>query len=186
MSLFSGGLDPVFEALARAGLFVLFFGAALHKARDFSAFSLTVRDYQILPDRLSKIAARCLAAGEAGVALCLLFAPLDPLGSLGALALFALYSGVIGINLARGRRHIDCGCAGFGQRGQAISGGLLLRNAGLAGVALLLLFPVNPRPLGWIDLVSVAAGLGIGTLLWLAGHELGRARNSAAPMESAR
>jgi uncharacterized membrane protein YphA (DoxX/SURF4 family) len=179
MNPFSDGLDSVFWVLARLGLASLFFSAALHKARDFSDFAGTVRDYRILPDWASALGAKFLALGEAAVAVCLLVPGLDPLGPLGALGLLAVYSGAIGVNLARGRRHIDCGCNGFGQSRQTISGWLLVRNASLGLLPLLLLMaPSNGRPLGWLDSISIAAGLAMASLLWLAGHELARAGGS--------
>ena len=179
MNPFFDGLDSVFWVLARLGLASLFLSAALQKARDFSDFAGTVRDYRILPDWASALGAKFLALGEAAVALCLLVPGLDPLGPLGALGLLAVYSGAIGVNLARGRRHIDCGCNGFGQSRQTISGWLLVRNASLGLLPLLLLMaPSNGRPLGWLDSISIAAGLAMASLLWLAGHELARAGGS--------
>ncbi len=178
------GLDPVFLLLMRFGLGSLFLGAALHKARDFSEFTGTVRDYRILPGWASAFGARTLALGEVGVAVCLLLPRLDPLGPLGALGLLAVYSGGIGINLMRGRRHIDCGCNGFGQSPQTINGWLLVRNASLGLLPLVLLMTHSSgRPLGWLDFVSIAAGLGMGAVLWLAGHELARASASEPALE---
>jgi hypothetical protein len=51
---------------------------------------------------------------------------------------------------------------------------LLVRNAGLAMLAIALLVPAAPRPLAWLDFVSIAGGLILGALAWLAAHELGR------------
>ncbi|KAI2674675.1 MauE/DoxX family redox-associated membrane protein, partial [Pseudomonas sp. TNT3] len=48
----------------------------------------------------------------------------------------ALYAAAIGINLWRGRRDIDCGCAGPDQV-QPLRPVLLLRNSVLVGLALL-------------------------------------------------
>ncbi|MDE0884848.1 MAG: hypothetical protein OSB70_04895 [Myxococcota bacterium] len=174
MNGFASGLDPVLDALFRIGLCAIFLGACIHKARDLDKFSATLGDYRLLPRHLSGVATRALATSEAIVALALLMPPLDPLGPLGSLGLFALYSAAIGINLARGRRHIDCGCTGFGQVPQTISGMLLVRNAGLAMLALALLAPAAARPLAWLDFISIAGGLILGALVWLAAHELGR------------
>jgi len=178
------GLDPVFALLARLGLASLFLAAALGKARDLGGFTATFRDYRILPDRFAGMGARVLAGSEVGAGLCLLLPRLDPVGSLLALGLLALYSGAIGINLVRGRRHIDCGCLGFGRR-QTISGWLLVRNAALAVLPLLVLVPSSPRSLVWVDFLSIGAGLGLGTLLWLAAHQLASAGRSAAALGEA-
>ena len=173
------GLDPVFSVLVRLGMGGLFLSTALHKARDLPSFAGTIRDYRIVPGWASGFAAGSLASWEAVVALCLLLPELDPLGPLGALVLLALYSGAIGTNLARGRRDIDCGCNSFGRKRQTLSGWLVIRNAGLSvPLMLLLLTHSNGRNLGWLDVLSIAAGLSIGFLLWLSAHELTVAKRS--------
>jgi hypothetical protein len=53
-----------------------------------------------------------------------------------AAVLLLVYAAAIGINLARGRRDIDCGCMGPANR-QLLSGWLLLRNGLLAAIALI-------------------------------------------------
>jgi hypothetical protein len=70
--------------------------------------------------------------------------------------LLVLYAIAMAINLARGRRHIDCGCAGPAAR-RSISGRLVARNVILATLALVALVPVVPRQLLWIDGVTIAA-----------------------------
>src|SRR5262249_43406760 len=70
--------------------------------------------------------------------------------------LLGLYAGAIAINLARGRRDIDCGCAGPAAR-RPISGWLVARNLVLAGIALAGCAPLAPRLLGWIDGFAVVA-----------------------------
>jgi len=183
VSPFSEGLDPVFALLARFGLGGLLLSAAIHKGRDLARFVDTVRDYRILPERLSTFGAWALALGEAAVALSLLVPRLDPMGPLGAIALLGLYTAAIGFNLMRGRRHIDCGCAGFGLQRQTLNGWLPIRNTLLAGLPLVLLMaPANGRLLGWVDFLSIGAGLAIGALLWLSAHELARARAIASAL----
>ena len=177
MNPIMAGLDPVFPSLARLGLAILFFAAALHKTRDMTRFAETVGNYRVLPAWLAGGGARALAASEAGTGAFLLVPALDPVGAFAALGLLGLYSGVIGINLARGRRHIDCGCLGFGEK-QSISGWLLVRNAGLAVLPLVLLAPIGPRPLAWLDFFSIAAGLGLAVLLWLSAQRLAGAAAS--------
>jgi hypothetical protein len=179
MNIFLPELDPVLALLLRLGLASLFFAAALHKARDLHGFADTISDYQIFAARFSAWGARGLAALELVCGLCLLLPSIDPLGSLIALGLFALYSGAIGINLLRGRRQIDCGCMGFGSR-QTLSGWLLVRNALLALLALMALAPASARPLGWIDFITLAFGLGLTALVWLASHQLAAASRASA------
>jgi hypothetical protein len=65
-------VDPVFSWIARLGLCALFGAAAVHKARDLRAFTVTLRDYRVLPDRLAPIAAPLVAASELAAAAALL------------------------------------------------------------------------------------------------------------------
>ena len=60
------------------------------------------------------------------------------------------------INLMRGRRFIDCGCGGATQ---PLSIGLVVRNVVLAIAAMIALVPAPTRPLGWLDIVSMVAGV---------------------------
>ena len=76
-----------------------------------------------------------------------------------------VYAAAVGMNLARGRRDIDCGCAGFGRR-QSLHEWLLARNllyVVIAGGAALV--PVA-RPLTWFD--ALTALLAVSALAALA------------------
>ena len=172
------GLDPVLGWLARLALCLLFATAAVHKLRDLRAFSASVRDYQILPGAAAPAAALALLLLELGVAAALLLPGADPLGPLAALALLALYSAAIGVNLARGRHDLDCGCLGPAQR-QPLAPWLLARNAALAlGPILLLGLEAAPRPASWIDGISLVGGVALLALLWNAAHQLGMAQST--------
>ncbi len=178
------GVDPVLLWLARLGLALLFCAAALHKARDLPAFSESLRDYQILPGPLSNAGARALMAAELAGAAALLLPSADPVGALSTLALLGLYSAAIALNLARGRRHVDCGCLGPAQR-QPLAPWLLVRNATLSLGALLLLLPAGaPRTVHWIDGISLLGGIALLVLLWNAAHQLGAVH--AAPVAPGR
>src|SRR5262245_36242637 len=103
-------MDPVIDATVRADLALLFVVAAAHKLRDPARFRATVADYRLLPDPLVPLGAACLIVAEPVVVAAL--ASSRWWGLAGAAALLALYAAAIAINLARGRRHLDCGCAG--------------------------------------------------------------------------
>jgi uncharacterized membrane protein YphA (DoxX/SURF4 family) len=169
------GVDPVFAWLARLALALLFATAALHKLRDLPAFRATLRDYRALPGRLVPAAALTLVSIELAVVALLLLPAADPIGPVAVLMLLALYCGAIALNLARGRRHIDCGCLGPAKR-QPLSPWLLARNAVIALGPLLLLVREVPRPGSWIDAVSLLGGLAVLALLWNAVHQLGMAQ----------
>jgi len=148
-------MDPVIVATLRAALALLFFVAAGHKLRDLGRFRATLGEYRLLPERLVPLAAALVVAVEAVTAGALLVPGARAAGLLAAAALLALYGVAIAINLARGRRDIDCGCAGPAGR-RPISGALVARNAALAALALAGLVPVHPRALLWVDGLTVA------------------------------
>lgn len=157
-------MDPAASWILRLGLAALFGTAAVHKLRDLGAFTDTLRDHRILPDGVVDPAAPLLPVLELAVAVALLIPASASAGGLGALSLLVVYSVVIATNLARGRRHIDCGCMGPAHR-QPLSGWLLARNAVLAAAAAGAAVPCAQRPLGWIDALSIAGGLCVVALL---------------------
>lgn len=175
------GLDPVFAWVIRLGLALLFGSAAWHKLRDLRAFSATLANYRLLPRAFARPVALALASCELAIAT-LLLAPQSgamdrvvALAPAAALGLLALYSGALAVNLARGRRDLDCGCLGPAHR-QRISPGLLWRNAFVSLGPLLLMLEPLPRVLGWIDALSVVAASAMLVLLWTAVHQLAAVR----------
>ena len=165
-------VDPAFTLIARAGLALLFTAAALHKARDLAGFSRTVASYRVLPESLAPVLAQALVVMEGFLVAVLAIPGLDPAGGAGAVLLLGVYSIAIAINLARGRRDIDCGCLGPAGR-QPLSGWLLARNAFLMAGGFVLAAPQASRSLAWVDAVSVIGGVGMLVLLWNAGNRLG-------------
>jgi hypothetical protein len=147
-------MDPAIDLTLRAVLGLLFIVATVHKLRDPRTFAATLADYRLLPVRLAGVASAALVGAELAVAAAL--ALHRRAGLAGAAALLVLYAGAMAINLARGRRHIDCGCAGPAAR-RSISGRLVVRNLALAGIALVALAPVAPRALLWVDGMTIAA-----------------------------
>jgi hypothetical protein len=160
--------DPAAQLALRCFLAWLLLAAAAHKLRHAEAFRAAVLGYALVPQRLAGALARALPALElaAGVAL-LAPPPAARAGAAAAAALFALYAGAIGANLARGRRHIDCGCAGPGAR-QTLGPALVARNALLVAAAALAALPPVPRAWLWLDAVTVAGGAGALALLYAA------------------
>lgn len=161
----TGGLDPVLGLALRVALALLLLGSARHKLRDFARFRSAVSNYRILPERCVPAAAALLAAAEVGVGISLPASGLGAAAALAAAGLLALYSAAIAVNLARGRREIDCGCAGPGAR-RPLSSALLLRNAVLILSAALCALPVSGRALVWIDAFTVAAAVAALALLY--------------------
>jgi len=162
-------IDPVAAWLARLALAGVFASAALHKWRDLDAFAGAVAAHRLVPEVTTRPLARALAACESAIAVGLLVSASAPSAAAAAATLLALYSGAIAINLARGRREIDCGCSA---RPQPLSLGLLARNAALAAAAIPAALPTSVRALVWVDALTAAAGLAALALLWLAAQTL--------------
>ena len=153
--------DPVVGASALLLVAAVMGGAALHKLRDGAAFRETVRDYRLLPDALAAIGAVLVVLAEIAAVGLLLVPVTRTVGAILSGALLVLYAGAIGINLARGRTEIDCGCTWSGS-GQTISAWLLLRNAALLPFAYLAGAEWADRAFGLADsIVALAASLAL-------------------------
>ena len=164
-------LDPVVASVLRIGLALVFAAAFLHKARDVRGFAATLADYRLLPSAWAPGLVPVFLAAEA-VTAGLLLAPLPGApGGLAALGLLATYTAAIAINLARGRRDIDCGCLGPWAR-QPLSYGLLVRNGLLVAAALGVLVPTGARALHWVDGITVLMACAALALLWEAANRL--------------
>ncbi len=129
--------------------------AARHALRNRLEFLGIVQAYRFGPAGLAPVAAVGLPALEIVAAGMLVLPAAAPFGLALATALLCLFGAAIGVNLARGRTDIDCGC---GSSAQKISGALLMRN--LVLVAGLLAAAAAPVALP----VDAAATVGIGGL----------------------
>jgi hypothetical protein len=167
-------IDPALELVLRGALVLLLGTGALAKARDLARFRAAVEGYEIVPARAAGTAALGFAAAEGALAAALL-APaavgLRGAALVAAAALFALYGAAIAINLARGRREIDCGCGGRDAH-VPLSGWLLARNAALGALALLGTAPAAQRALGAADALPIAGGAVAAFALVLAANQL--------------
>ncbi|MEW6268005.1 MAG: MauE/DoxX family redox-associated membrane protein [Thermodesulfobacteriota bacterium] len=164
-------MDPVVVVILRAALALLLAAAAVHKLRDAGAFRASVAAYALLPDAAVGAFSRVLPALEVAIALALLGPATGHAGALAAAALLAVYALAIGINLARGRRDLDCGCFGVSSR-QTIGGALLARNALLIAAALATLAPARVRPLAWLDYCTASLALATLAALYAAADRL--------------
>jgi hypothetical protein len=167
-------IDPALDVTLRAGLSLLLATAAWHKLRDVAGFEATLRDYRLLPDATCAAAARGFPGLESLLAVGLWLPALRSATALATGALLALYGVAIAVNLARGRRHIDCGCSGPATR-QSLHEWLLLRNALLVVAAGICAMPATARPLGWLDVPGIVGALATGTLLYGAANLLAAA-----------
>jgi len=151
-------MDPVIELVICCALALLWFTAAIKKTFVFEGFITTLRNYQLVPKSMLVP----FSAALVGMELCFSIGVVLPFTRsfflLSSAGLFGMYAAAIGINLRRGRRHIDCGCMGLAQ--QSLSGWLVWRNLLLAGLALACLLPVHSREFLWLDSVSIIFAVG--------------------------
>jgi hypothetical protein len=158
-------MDPAIDLVLRTALGLLFAVSAGHKVQDLARFRATLGEYRLLPVGVVAPAALLVVAAEGGLVAALAVAR-GP-GLAGAAALLLVYAAAVGVNLARGRRHIDCGCAGPAAR-RPIGGWLVARNAVVAAAALAALGPAGTRPLVWVDGLTVAGGVAVLAAVWTA------------------
>jgi Methylamine utilisation protein MauE len=157
-------LDPILVLVANLGVACLFLLACYGKLTGFVVFRATLADYELVPASLTGVVASAVIASEMAIGIGALVPFVARAAMLAAAALLLIYAAAIGINLARGRRDIDCGCTGPATR-QLLSGWLLMRNAGLAGVALVGAAAQGERSLHAADFVLAGlALLGVASL----------------------
>lgn len=131
--------EPVITAYAQVLLLIVFGAAGWSKLRSPEAFEGVVYNFRILPERAAGPFARLLPLAELAVAVGLILPVTRMAAATVALALLAVFCVAIVVNLIRGRREIDCGCFRSTLK-QHLSGGLILRNGLLAGLAGLLVW----------------------------------------------
>lgn len=155
-------VDPALALAARLALALLFAHAAWHKLSDLAVFRSALAGYRLLPERALGVAALALIALELAAALALVA---SRAGGALALGMLTLYTLAIAVNLARGRREIDCGCFGPAAR-QPLSAALVWRNLGLLALAALAWAPPTARALHWVDALSIASAVAFAALVF--------------------
>lgn len=157
------------------GLGLMFLLAGAHKLRSRADFRDTLREYRLLAEPLLAPIAFVLPVVELLLGLALLLnGQLQVAAAIGSAILLGVYSAAIGINVARGRVHFDCGCsfASRGAREQFLSYGLMLRNLLLLIAAASMLLPQSGRILHATDFLILAAALLATGFLFAAGNQL--------------
>ena len=164
-------IDPVVDLTVRLALALLFGAAAWHKLSDSARFEAALRSYRALPAWAERPAAWLIPGAEALIAASLLSSTTRTAAALAGACLLCAYSAAIGVNIARGRRDIDCGCF-VSSANVPLSWALLVRNAVLLGATALAALPASLRPLSWLDSFTIAAALLGLSLLWMATQRL--------------
>jgi hypothetical protein len=167
--------DPLIIKAISIGLGLMFLVAAYHKLSEAAQFRITLLEYQVMPEFLVTPVSRLVPVLEMLLGGAWLFGIYGQgVTAIGTGALLGVYALSIGINIARGRVHFDCGC-GFGgssDNEQYLSGKLIIRNLVLIAAALCTLVPTEPRELGFGDYFTLASALLAGGLLFGAANQL--------------
>ena len=150
-------LDPALQWVLRLGLAMLFGLAAWHKLRAPEVFRAALRGYDLLPERAVDATTRVLPALELMAAAGFLLPGAARGAALLAASLLLLYTSAIAVSLLRGRRDIDCGCAGPAAA-RTIGSDLVLRNVVLLAAAVACGFAPAARTLVTLDAVTIVAG----------------------------
>lgn len=158
-------IDPVPALLILFGVAVLFADAAIHKLRNLPTFAETFAAYRLLPDAAARRLAWIVPWAEAVVAAALLWPASRFWAVPSAILIFAAYASALALNLARGRRDLDCGCAGPGRR-RPIAAWMVWRNLVLAAALGFASLPSSPRPLAAADVLTLAGGLAAAIALY--------------------
>lgn len=169
-----GAVDPLLVWIAAACIATLLAQAAVAKWADLALLEQHLAAYG-LPAAALRVGALALPMAEGTVAL-LLLTPLRGLGALLAACLLAAYAALMAWHRWRGHE-LDCGCGG---EPLPLSWALVLRNLGLALLAVVAAAPLATREMGLADFFVVAAALLLGSLLYAALNQLLRHRGGMA------
>lgn len=150
-------MDPSIALACRLLGTLVFASAVAGKLGHRHELPGVVANYRVLPEQLAAPAAWAVVVLEAMAALSLASGARLESGAALAVALLCAFALAMAVNLARGRREIDCGCFQSGLR-QRLSAGLLARNLLLSAAMAPLFTAPGPltRPLQWIDGVAAA------------------------------
>lgn len=152
-------VDPVFSTVALAATSIITLTLALPKLTRQSELKQAVAGFGLLPHALITPFALVLPFVEIAASLASLVPATRTVGAAILAALFVLFALALGINVARGRTDIDCGCNGFRHSGNAalhsIGWAHVARTLLLAALAALVCVPQSAREVVWFDYLSV-------------------------------
>jgi hypothetical protein len=173
-------LDPVIVAIACSSSVAVFAGSAAAKFAAPDEFRGAVENYRIAPELMAGAIAWIVPSLELIAAAGLLFAETRAAAVALLLVLLTMFTGAIGLNLARGRREIDCGCFGPMLR-QQLSGWLVVRNLVLAILVVCASGRIEVRTLMALDYATIAgAAIALIVLYAAANYLLANAPFTAA------
>ena len=156
-------IDPAIIAVTRVAGSVIFAGSAAMKFSAPMEFRGAVENYRIVPESMAGQVAWVVPILELAGAVGLVFSATREAAVFLLLGLLAVFTGAIVLNLARGRREIDCGCFGPMMH-QHLSGWLVVRNAILTILVASAIAPAETRALLPLDYITTVFG-GVGLVI---------------------
>lgn len=170
--------------LCAAGVALLLTVSAAHQLAHIERTSMAIDGYQLLPRVLLPLFATGLPCTELAAAVGLVVPPTQRAGAVLGFALISIVTTAVMINLLRGRRDIDCGCAWRGAP-SGLSWRLIARNgAFLAMSGLVAYFPGTTGE--GTEAYRFASMLGAATLVMLVAVAWQLAANQSAITSSRR
>lgn len=151
-------------------LFAVFAHALHHKLFEWPRFVAALAAYRLVPRALVMPSALLVTAGELAAAPLLLF--VEASGLVLGTSLLLVYAFAMGINLARGRRYIDCGCGDEPVPLSVLMVGRNLALAGAGGAALAGAGTLELADLGWQQLLLAFAGASVATGVYVCMNQL--------------
>lgn len=158
-------IDPALGYLVILDMTALLGWSALQKLGARREFFEILTAYRVLGERWVPAAVSVLPAAELLIALALLIPVSRRAACVAAAGLLLIYGCAIAVNLARGRRDLDCGC-GLASGRRTIAGWMLIRNATMACAAVTVALPWVPRTLALLDITTIVAGASAAALLY--------------------
>jgi hypothetical protein len=158
-------IDPALGYLVILDMAALLGWSALQRLGARRGFFEILTAYRVLGERWVTAAVYVVPAAELLIALALLVPVSRRAACVATAGLLLVYGCAIAVNLARGRRDLDCGC-GLANGRRAIAEWMLIRNATMACAAVTVVLPWVPRTLALLDIMTIVAGASAAALLY--------------------
>ena len=134
--------------------------AGIPKLRDRDGLLTVVKGYRLLPDRMERVVAGALPPVEVLVGTALILGVAGGWAAAGAALLFTAFAFGLTVNLARGRRDLDCGCFAFSAHEVPRIGWFHAGRAASFAVAALVLVVTHPSGIAPLEqLIGASVGL---------------------------
>jgi Methylamine utilisation protein MauE len=164
-------VDPVAGYLIVWSIALMFASASFHKLRDMRAFAESVAGYRLFPAIGARAAALSTVLIEVAVVAMSLWPASRRMANLLGVCLLAAYAMAMALNLARGRKGLNCGC-GAADEHHPIALWMVVRNLLLIGALGVAMLPWSVRAMTGTDLLTIAGGVTVAAGFYLIADRL--------------